>query len=200
MLIYQRVATFPENLDGRFWMAPKADKKKWWKWKRRGYVFDLFWSISYLFQPLLAENQKKKTHGKIWAKKEETLALQRWGPQLFSDSAPHLSFSTSGEIQREVSTNIMYIYMYTSIQHIYIYVCVCMYMCIYVHVYTSVSAGWCEQPPWNPQIFRKGAIVGGTQKNFHANCLDHEWIKLFLAFFAMEKHGKPCYFSIANVL
>jgi hypothetical protein len=137
-----------------------------------------------LFQPLLAENQKKKTHGKIWAKKEDTLALQRWGPQLFSDSAPHLSFSTSGEIQREVSTNIIYIYQY-------------IYICMYVYVYTSVSAGWCEQPPWNPKFSEREQLLGGTQKNFHANCLDHGWIKLFLAFFCYRKTWKtPAIFQL----
>jgi hypothetical protein len=105
-----------------------------------------------LFQPLLAENQKKKTHGKIWAKKEDTLALQRWGPQLFSDSAPHLSFSTSGEIQREVSTNIIYISIY-----IYMYVCICIYISFSWLVWTTTL---------KPQIFRKGAIAGGYPKEF----------------------------------
>ena len=77
MLIYQRVATFPENVDGRFWMAPaKPTKRSDENGKKKMGIF--VWSISYLFQPLLAENQKKKTHGKIWAKKEETQALQRW--------------------------------------------------------------------------------------------------------------------------
>ena len=182
MLIYQRVATFPENLDGRFWMAPKADKKKWWKWKRRGYVFDLFWSISYLFQPLLAENQKKKTHGKIWAKKEDTLALQRWGPQLFSDSAPHLSFSTSGEIQREVSTNIIYIY-----QYIYIYVC--MYM--YIHQFQLVGV---NNHPETPN-FPKGSNCWGVPKRiFMPTAWTTDGLSFFWHFFAIEKHGKPLLF------
>ena len=82
-------------------------------------------------------------------------------------------------------------------KYIYIYINIYIYICMYVYVYTSVSAGWCEQPPWNPKFSEREQLLGGTQKNFHANCLDHGWIKLFLAFFCYGKTWKtPAIFQL----